>query len=116
MGGSRRGERCDPLARGRGGSGAGCSCGGPELGEAAVGEGSLLLGAAGGGEGGECLLDAFGICLQRRTALKGRQSGWCHLPQWPSVAYGVQGNVFSGTVTGTGSGLDRGSARPGLSW
>jgi hypothetical protein len=54
------GERCDPLARGCGGSGAGCRRGGPELGGAAAGERSLLLGAAGGGERVECLLDAVG--------------------------------------------------------
>ena len=54
------GERCDPLARGWGGSGAGRWCGGPELGGAAGGEGSLPLGTAGGGERVEGLLDAVG--------------------------------------------------------
>ena len=54
------GERCDPLARGCGGSGAGRWCGGPELGGAAGGEGSLPLGTAGGGERVEGLLDAVG--------------------------------------------------------
>ena len=52
------GERCDPLARG-GGSGAGCWRGGPELGRAAGGVGPSVVGAAGGGEAGECLLDAL---------------------------------------------------------
>ena len=42
-----------------GGSGAGRG-GGPELGGATAGEGALLLSAAGGGECGECVLDAFG--------------------------------------------------------
>src|SRR5271165_1213987 len=52
------GERCDPLARGCGGSGAGRG-GAPELGGAPAGEGLLLAGAAGGGERVECLLDAL---------------------------------------------------------
>jgi hypothetical protein len=41
-------------------SGAGCrSCDGPALGGASAGDGALLLGAAGGGEGGECVFDAL---------------------------------------------------------
>jgi hypothetical protein len=55
-----RGERCDPLARSGSGSGVGCRRGGPEFGGAAAGEGALPLSAAGGGERGECLLDAVG--------------------------------------------------------
>jgi len=43
-----------------GGSGAGCSRGGPELGRAAGGEGPSAVGAAGGGERLECVFDAVG--------------------------------------------------------
>ena len=57
---ARTGGRCDPLARGGSGSGAGCRGGGPGFGGAAAGEGALPLGAAGSGERGECLLDAVG--------------------------------------------------------
>jgi hypothetical protein len=72
---ARVGERCDPLARGRGGSGAGCLRGGPELGGAAAGGGALLLGEAGGGERVECLLDALGgeVALAEVADLGARQ-------------------------------------------
>jgi hypothetical protein len=53
------GERCDPLARSGRGSGAGRG-GGPVFGGAAAGVGAVLVGAAGGGERVECLLDAVG--------------------------------------------------------
>jgi hypothetical protein len=55
-----RASDADPLTRSGSGSGAGGLGGGPAFGWAAGCEGPLLLGAAGGSERVECLLDAFG--------------------------------------------------------
>ncbi len=54
------GERCDPLARSRRGSGAGCWGGGPELGGASGGEDALAGDLAIVGERGEGLVELAG--------------------------------------------------------
>ena len=72
------GERCDPLARSWWRSGAGCPGGGPALGWAAAGDGALLLGAAGGSEGSEGLLDALGgeVALAEVADLGAGETVW----------------------------------------